>query len=204
MGFWNFLDFVLSAAFIIVIGGCILLAIAGLIMQHREKKLGIRPAPQTGGRPMRIEVTCPHCGKHFADYYSGARPVFFTCSDCYRSFGDRARMTPAQLQKIAAEEADCLRAEQMPGLQRIKDLVYNLARNNGFVSIHNGEVYTLRVARNGGNDKTVLCTYSGPLTRVGHQHIAFLCMQYCRQKFAGLGIRMWLMEHGVGWEWPKY
>ena len=92
------------------------------------------------------------------------------------------------------------RWEDLPELEDIITIVYELARQqDNFVSIHNGNVYTTKY----GEGNTYLRTYDSTLGKVGDQHIAFLCMECIKDTLGHLGIKVWLMDRGVAWEWPK-
>jgi len=196
---WVLLDIAFFGLILVIL----VAIIGGMIDARKNKKNGVVP-PREPVRPIWIEQQCPFCGGNASKLYypddANSSRSMFTCSDCYKSFGDPAQLTAEEKQIIDAQVEACMRAEQIPELNIIITDVYELARRkSNFVSIHGGKVYTTRY--NEGD--TCLCTYDPTLGKVGDQHIAFLCMEYIQENLGSLGIKVWLMEHGVAWEWPK-
>ena len=194
---------VLDIAFFGLILVILVAIIGGMIDARRNKKNGVAP-PREPVRPIWIEMQCPFCGGNASKLYApddaNSSRSMFTCSDCYKSFGDPAQLTASEKQIIAAQQEACMRAEQIPEIDSIISTVFELARKkDNFVSIHGGKVYTTRH----GEGNTYLHTYDPTLGKVGDQHIAFLCMQRIKHQFDHLGIKVRLMDHGVAWEWPK-
>jgi len=159
---------------------------------------------ETKPSPRRIEMTCPYCGGNANKVYDPSDPNFssmmFTCGDCYKSFGEREQLTVSEMHTIEAQQEACAKAEQIPEIDDIIRVVCEMAgKTSSFVSIHEGKVFTTKY----GQGNSYLFGYDSTLGKVGDQHIAFLCMQRIKHQFGHLGIKVWLMEHGVAWEWPK-
>ncbi|MBQ4051951.1 MAG: hypothetical protein IJD13_10000, partial [Oscillospiraceae bacterium] len=131
-------------------------------------------------------------------------PTMFTCSDCYRSFGDAYHMSEEEREIVAEQEEVCRKVENLPELQSVIRDVHALVRQKSdFVSVKDGRVWKTRYESGAGMVESTVCFYSTGLGKVGDQHLAFLCMQYSMQQLGYLGIKMWLMDHGLAWEWPK-
>ena len=202
MGFWNAVELLLDIVFFGGIGIFLIMLIAGAVLTHRDKKNGVPSEPTYSGPPQMVEKRCPHCGGNASKFYTPGKdkyPTMFTCSDCYRSFGDTYQMSEEEREIVAEQEEVCQRVENMVCLQSVLQDVHALVkRKSSFVSIENGHIWQWK-----GTEKTLVRHYPPNLGKVGDQHLAFLCMQYSMQQVGYLGIKMWLMDHGLAWEWPK-
>ena len=165
-----------------------------------EKKNG-------GSSPHMVEKRCPYCGGDASKFYTPGKdkyPAMFTCSDCYRSFGDPSRMSGEESKIVAEQEEVCRKVENLPELQSVIDTVHALVKQKSdFVSVKDGRVFTMKYEYGKGTVESAVCSYTPGLGKIGDQHLAFLCMQYSMQQLGYLGLKMWLMDHGLAWEWPK-
>ena len=190
------------------IGFCFLMFIGGKWAEHYEKKHGslfdepTRPIP-----PQKVEKYCPYCGGDASKFYTPGEekyPTMFTCSDCYRSFGDPSRMSGEESKIVAEQEEVCRRVENLPELQNVIDTVHALVKQKSdFVSVKDGRVFTMKHEYGTGTVKNLVCSYTSGLGKVGDQYLSLLCMQYAGHKLGHLGVDIRLTDHGLGWEWPK-
>lgn len=152
-------------------------------------------SPKTVQKAERI---CPYCGNRVPVWYipdKDSYPVYFKCGECFREFGDFSKMSADQKQRIEEINADCLRAENE--FHFIKQSVLNCTKNNGWITFQNGDVYY----HGGGLDKTLINLYAGLTTEAGVQHLAILCLNYCRTQYPGMSVTFQLMNYGFSWEW---
>ena len=202
MGFWNAVGLLLDIVFFGGIGIFLIMLIAGAVLTYRDKKNGVPSEPTYSGPPQMVERRCPYCGGNANKFYTPGKdkyPTMFTCCDCYRSFGDAYHMSEEEREIVAEQEEVCQRVENMVSLQSVIQDVHALVRQkSSFVSIENGHIWQWK-----GMEKTLVRHYPPGLGKVGDQHLAFLCMQYSMQQLGYLGLKMWLMDHGLAWEWPK-
>lgn len=183
--------------------GLILLGIVIAAMLLNQDR--IAPAQPKSGPPQKVPHTCPHCGSEASRWYTPGRekpPVLFTCYECYRKCGDISRMTDAEKQELRASDAACRKAEQLPGLDRIKRLVYDCtAEKKNFLVFRDGQI---RVYKKGGMETVGYYEPAG-LGKIGTQHLCVLCIGHCRKIYRQRGIDGYiafeLMDGGIAWEW---
>lgn len=190
MDFWDVLAFLFVA-------GIVMLVIAGIFSKGSETS----SVPQ---RAQKVERRCPYCGHDASIWYLPGQdryPALFGCGECYRKFGDASRMTEQEKKTMSDSEADCRRAEQMPELARVLRTVYDCTRNSGFVNLKND---TITYFNSCTCQSVAKGSYHGPVSSVGVQHLAVLCIEYCQQQYRGQGlsgITFELMDNGLSWEW---
>jgi hypothetical protein len=167
-----------------------------------EKKRNNR---QAASYPVTLHGTCPHCGKTAMRTYTPGRdpyPHLFTCGECYRKFGDVSRMSPEEKRQYDESEADCRRARNCPQLATIMSIVDDRLHNryerskSYFVVIKDGEVYEYNF-KSGSMKKEVLCHYTGPVSRIGDQHLCTMCIRQMEKRHPHLAGRYTLMDNGI-------
>lgn len=156
-------------------------------------------------RPQTVYQTCPHCGNTAMRTYTPGRdpyPQLFTCGECYRKFGDVSRMSYEEKRQYDESEADCRRAENCPQMATILSIVDDRLHNRYerqkeyFVVIKGGEVYEYNY-KNGSMTKDVLCRYTGPVSRIGDQHLCTMCIRQMEKTRPYMANRYTLMDNGV-------
>ena len=120
MGFWDSVELFWKILVFGSIGLSLLMFIGGKWLENHEKKNGVSSGPTYSGPPQMVERRCPYCGGNASKFYTPGKdkyPTMFTCSDCYRSFGDAYHMSEEEREIVAEQEEVCRKVENLPELQ---------------------------------------------------------------------------------------